>query len=213
MRSLFDTTARDGRPDTQQLLDESRKRMRVPLPAGERRLETLAALAFVAVAVAIALVQQHAQPFHTTSFALVVLVAIVAGRAALPVASGFTTPMALADVPSLFLLPPAAIPPAIALSYLIGRALDARAGRLAANRVWLGIPHATPTLAAAFVFAVAGPGAPDGADWPVYLLAMGAQLLLDAAAGALRAKLLDGQGGLAFFRETTWVYALDAALW
>jgi putative nucleotidyltransferase with HDIG domain len=213
MRSIFDTTARDDRPDTQQRLDESRKRLRVPLPPDERRLEGLAALAFASVVGVIAAAQHHAPQFHVTSFALVVLVAVVAGRATLPVASGFTTPMALADVPALFLLPPVAVPAAIALSYLIARGLDARAGRLAANRVWLGIPHATPTLAAALVFALAAPGAPDGADWPVYVLAMGAQLLLDGAAGALRAKLLDGQGALAFFRETTWVYALDAALW
>jgi putative nucleotidyltransferase with HDIG domain len=213
MKSLFDTTARDARPDTQQLLEESRQRLREPLPVKERRLEGLAALAFAAVAACVAVVQHDAPAFHPASFALIVLVGVVAGRAALPVASGFTTPMALADVPALFLLPPAAVPPAIALSYLIVRGLDARAGRLALNRVWLGIPHATPTLAAALVFALAGPGAPDGRDWWIYLLAMGTQLLLDAGAGALRAKLLDGERVAGFFRETAWVYALDAALW
>src|SRR4051794_9413799 len=108
MRSLFDTTARDDRPDTQQLLDESRKRLRVPLPADERRLEVVAALAFVAAVGVVAAVQHHAPAFQPASFALVVLVGVVASRAALPVASGFTTPMGLADLPAFFLLPPAA---------------------------------------------------------------------------------------------------------
>src|SRR3954469_23006079 len=168
MKSLFDMTARDARPDTQQLLEEPRERLREPLPLKERRLEGLAALAFAAVAGVIALVQHDAPAFHPASFALMVLVGVLAGRAALPVASGFTTPMALADVPALFLLPPAAVPPAIALSYLIVRSLDARAGRLAANRIWLGVPHATPTLGAVLVFALASPGAPSGSDWAVY---------------------------------------------
>src|SRR5215212_8403116 len=149
MRSLFDTTARDERPETQQLLEESRKRMSVPLPADERRLEAVAALVFAGAVAAIAAVQHDTVPFHVAPFLLVVVVATAACRAALPVGSGFTTPMALADVPALFLLPPAAVPPAIALSYLIARTLDARAGRLAANRIWLGIPHSTPTLAPA----------------------------------------------------------------
>src|SRR3954451_12166454 len=99
MSSLLDTTARDDRPDTQRLLEESRRRLGAPLDPKEKRLEALAVLLFAAAVGAIAVVQHHVVAFHATSFALVVLVAVAAARAPLPVASGFTTPMALADVP------------------------------------------------------------------------------------------------------------------
>src|SRR3954454_18959645 len=179
MKSLFDTTARDERPDTQQLLEESRERMRAPVPREERRVEVAAALAFVVLGGVVAFVSHHQHALRPASLALVILVAVAASRAALPVGAGFTTPMALADVPALFLLPPAAVGPAIALSYLISRGLDARAGRLAPNRIWLGVTHATPALGAALVFALAAPGGPDLADWPIYLAAIAAQVLFD----------------------------------
>ncbi|MEA2429499.1 MAG: hypothetical protein QOF37_3127, partial [Thermoleophilaceae bacterium] len=175
-------------------------------------VEGFATVLFLAVVAAIAAATHAGPPLRLWVVGLVFVVGMGCVRAQLPVASGFTTPMAVVDVAALFLLPPAAVPLTIAAVYLASRALDASSGKLAPGRIWLGIPHATTTLGPALVFALAAPGPPDGHDWPVYLLALAAQFACDFGAGAGREIVYDGCRPLEFLRETAWVYVLDLAL-
>jgi HD-GYP domain-containing protein (c-di-GMP phosphodiesterase class II) len=213
MRSLIDTAARDESPETQQLLEESRERMRKALDRRERRVEVVTTALFAAGTAAVALLASGGQPLRPAVVVFVILAGLVCVRAQLPVGAGFTAPILLAEVPALFLLPAGAVPPTIAAVYLLTRAIDAATGRLAPGRVWLGISHATPSLGPALVFALAAPGAPDPADWPVYLGAMVVMAAIDFGNGALHELILSGLRPAAFLRETAWIYVLDAVLW
>ena len=64
----------------------------------------------------------------------------------------------------------------------------------------------------ALVFVAAGSADPDLADWPVYLLALGAMFATDAAVSSFADRAGLGVPLRAVVRPTLWVYAVGAAL-
>src|SRR4051794_13157401 len=122
------------------------------------------------------------------------------------VGEGVTSPVVLALVPMLLLLPPAAVPLVFAAAQLAARVPDVVTGRAPAYRVMFGLGDSWFAIAPALVVAQTGvhPAA------LVIALALVAQMAADFAISALRVWAAVGVGPQ--WRGYAWVYAVDALL-
>jgi putative nucleotidyltransferase with HDIG domain len=128
------------------------------------------------------------------------------------VGSTYTVPLQLVLVPMLFMLAPEAVPLCVAAGLALGKLPEVLFGRKPPGRVLMAAGDSWFAIGPALVFAVASPGAPDGSDWAIYLLALAAQLGFDFAASSLREALNGGAWLRDQLRECRWVYCVDAAL-
>jgi HD-GYP domain-containing protein (c-di-GMP phosphodiesterase class II) len=131
-------------------------------------------------------------------------------RIDLPLA--WTSPVQLALVPVLFILPPWLVPVAMAASIVLARVPDVLRGRMVAARLLLAPANAWFTVGPAAVLAVAG--APSAADaGALLLLAMlGAQIGTDFAVSVLWQRLTCRVPLADQLKESYMVYAIDAML-
>ena len=81
----------------------------------------------------------------------------------------------------LFLVPVAVVPLLVALALILGGLPDMLRGRLHAERVFVRLAFSWHSIGPVAVFLIATPGAPSWGDWPIYVLALGAQFALDLA--------------------------------
>jgi putative nucleotidyltransferase with HDIG domain len=119
-------------------------------------------------------------------FALLVLATAVLGRLEFEVGSGFTVPTQLAFVPMLFVLPPAVVPLAMVTSIVLDRLPDLMRGRWHPQRLLSSVGDAWFAFGPAVVFVLAGISEPSLKDWPIFAVALGAQLAADMAGATLR---------------------------
>jgi len=92
------------------------------------------------------------------------------------VGSTYTVPLQLAFVPTLFFLPAALVPLCVVAAFLLVKLPEVLSGRKPVGRLLPAVGDSWFAIGPALVFAVAAPGQPDGHDWAVYLLALGAHL-------------------------------------
>jgi putative nucleotidyltransferase with HDIG domain len=198
-------------PAVEQALEASRERQGTGLTPRERAVEALVGGGFVAAAVALALLAPAAD-FQLSS-ALILVVALAAtSLVTFDVGSAYTMPLQLAFVPMLFVLPPAAVPLCVAAGLILGKLPAVIAERRPPSRVLMAVGDSWFAVGPAVVFAIAQPGAPDGRDVPVYLLALAAQLACDATAGFIRERLYGGLGLRDQVREMRWIHLVDTLL-
>jgi hypothetical protein len=112
----------------------------------------------------------------------------------------------------VFILPPGFVPVAVATALVLGKLPEVLARRRPPGRLLMALGDSWFAVGPALVFAIAAPGAPDGHDWPLYLLALGAQFLCDFTASSLRERLNAGASLTEQLRECRWVYLVDMAL-
>ena len=117
---------------------------------------------------------------------LLVAAAAVLGRLEFEIGAGFTVPTQLVFVPMLFALPPAVVPFAVAAALALDRAPDLVAGRLHPSRLLKTLGDAWFAVGPALVFVLADVREPSLADWPLYLLALGAQFAGDLGGSMVR---------------------------
>ncbi|HEX8157644.1 MAG TPA: HD-GYP domain-containing protein [Solirubrobacteraceae bacterium] len=118
----------------------------------------------------------HRGSIDVVDLSLLVLATAVLGRLEFEVSNGFTVPTQLAFVPMLFVLPPAIVPLAVIAATVLDRLPDLLHGRWHPQRLLLSVGDAWFAVGPALVFVLAGITEPSLADWPIFAIALTAQL-------------------------------------
>lgn len=127
---------------------------------------------------------------------------------------GFTSPCQLVFVPMWFAVPPAFLPVLVAAGLLLDQILTivATKRRRHPMRVLSSVPDAWHAVGPAFVLGIAGATEPTLTDWPVYLAALAAQVLVDSTVTTVRGWVDLGIRPELHLRVMAWVFVVDAAL-
>ena len=199
-------------PVTETLLQLGRKRHLDGRDA--RRLlvtEATAAAAFLLAAGALAVFGSSARPFSVWPLAATVFAYVAAARVRFQVGSAWTDPTQLVFVPMLFVLPTPFVPLIVAACFVADQLPQASGGRLPLTRALARVGDSFYSLGPAFVLVLLGGQVFSWANWPLYLLALLAQILSDATAGLTRtwfAERVRPRDQLPML----WLYATDACL-
>ena len=198
-------------PELERLLDASRSNRRARLLTRELMADGAFALVFLAAAVALAVLGDSGSTPLFTGACFVSAYALLAG-ADFQSGAGFALPTQLVFVPMLLLLDPSEVPLMVALALALKHAVRTLQGHQPAERVIVGISDAWFSFGPALVLVLLDPGAPAWSDWPVYVAAMGAQVLADAIVSPLRAYLCVGIAPRQVLREIFEAYRVDLLL-
>ena len=197
---------------TQRLLEGGLSRRPERLLAREQLADGAFAAAFLVAAVLLA---WHAPADRTLNpglaLALVAAYALV-GRAQFVLGAGFAVPTQVVLVPMLLLLPTPTVPLLVALALVLTTYGDALRGRASSDRAVLSVADAWYALAPALVLILGDAQTPDWEDWPVYLLAFGAQLALDSAITAARVWACLGESPRVILGELRTTHRVDSLL-
>jgi putative nucleotidyltransferase with HDIG domain len=198
--------------DAEALFARGRSRARLRAQGREQRVELTAAALFLAVATAMALAFASPRSLDLPTLAILVVAYVAASRAKFDIADGYAVPTELVLVPMLFLLPTPLVPLVVALSWVLGRLIDAAVGHASVWRSLHAVADCWHAAGPALVLCAAGAQTFGWSDWPVYLAALAAQLAFDFGTSAGRAWLIDGTPPWTALPLVAPVYALDAAL-
>jgi HD-GYP domain-containing protein (c-di-GMP phosphodiesterase class II) len=204
------STSQTSNPD--ELFARGRNRARLRAQGRERKVEFATAGLLLAVAATMALTLSSPRGLDPGTLAILVVAYVAASRAKFDIADGYAVPTELVLVPMLFLLPTPIVPLVVALSWVLGRLIDAAVGRASVWRSLHAVADCWHAVGPALVLAAAGAQTFGWDHWPVYLAALAAQLLFDFATSAGRAWLIDGTPPWTALPLVAPVYALDAAL-
>ena len=194
------------------LLEASRARVGTAFDRREVVIEGLVAVSLAAVAIAMAVFSPGEGTLPAGISVVLIVLYAAARQVGFEVSTGYTCPVVLVLVPMLFLLPPELVPAHVAAGLLLGALISRSRGRRMSARAVLAVGASWHAVGPALVFVLAGVTSPDLADWPVYLLALGAMFITDAAVSAFPERVALGVPLRAVIRPTLWVYAVDAAL-
>lgn len=198
--------------DQERFRQEGRARTHRSLGGREGVVRAVAAVAFLVASALLALATPHGELDLPLSIALVGGLAIVS-RVKFDIGVGYTAPLQLVLVPMLLLLPPAAVPGAVALGLVLGRLPDVLRGRAHVDRLVVSIGDAWFVIGPAVVFAVADLDAVSLDHWPIYLAALVAQFVCDGVAGGLIDWAALGVKPRLQARAFAWIWATDLLLW
>ena len=199
-------------PDVIELFEEAQERVTRRLSRRERLVETLTAVAFLAVAVPMALLlPEHRELSVPLAVSLVVAYALAA-RVKFPVGAGFTVPTEPLFVAMLFALPVGSVPLFVAAGFLLAELPDYLRRRTHPERAVLPLGDAWHAIGPALVLSLAASGEPTWSDWPLYVAALASQFALDLATMTAREWLALGIPPAAQLRERAWLYLVDAML-
>jgi HD-GYP domain-containing protein (c-di-GMP phosphodiesterase class II) len=199
-------------PDEQQVIEEQRARRLQRLALRERVALVLFTGGFAVAACLTALgFHSHRSPSALT-FALLVAAYAAAFRLDFEIGTGSAVPTQLILVPMLFVLPVGFVPLAVAAGIVLGTLDHCVRGDLHVQRVLLPVVNAWHAVGPAVVLGVVAERGPRLSDWPIYLAALAAQFLFDAASAAGREWVALGVRPCVQLRAMTSVYAIDAGL-
>jgi len=196
----------------EQLYARGRSRALIRASGREMVVEYAAAYAFLAVALAMALLLDSPRSLQAPELLVLVGAYVFASRARFDIADGYTVPTELVLVPMLFLLPTPVVPLVVSLSWALGRLVDHLTGTVSVTRAFHVFGDCWHAVGPALVIVAFGAQTFSWGDWPVYVLALAAQLAFDFASSAGRAWLIDRTSPRVVSRAIAPVYALDAAL-
>jgi HD-GYP domain-containing protein (c-di-GMP phosphodiesterase class II) len=165
--------------------------------------------AAVAVLYAIAPDVRDADPFLVVLSIALICMAHVA-RIDLPLA--WTSPVQLALVPVLFLLPPWLVPLTMAAAIILTRLPEVLRGQVVPARILLSPGNAWFTVGPAAVLAFAGAPSAAEAGLPVLVAMLAAQIVTDFACSSIWMFLTTREPLSVQIKEAYLVYAVDAAL-
>jgi putative nucleotidyltransferase with HDIG domain len=152
----------------------------------ELAVEAASAAAFLVTAVAMAVLIPSERDFDPVLAGALVGIYALMARVRFPIGYGFTVPTQLVFVPMLFLLPVGAVPLVVAAAMVLRNVPEYVHGERHPTRVLLAIGDAWHSVGPAAVLAAAGLAAPHLGDWPVLLLALTAQIVMDDLVSTLR---------------------------
>jgi HD-GYP domain-containing protein (c-di-GMP phosphodiesterase class II) len=202
-----DFTLTMATPPASSLADEERRLSRL-----EARAECVVAAALFAAVAALLVFDPSPRDADPRLFVLsVALIALSHGaRIDLPLA--WTSPVQLALVPTLFLLPAWLVPMAMMAGIVLARLPDVLGGRTAAARLLLSPGNAWFTVGPAAVLAAAGSPPPHEAGLPLLAVMLVAQVSADFIASSLFHLLTRQASVREQLGESATVYAIDTAL-
>jgi HD-GYP domain-containing protein (c-di-GMP phosphodiesterase class II) len=198
--------------EAERLFARGRERTVLPAYGRERMVEAGTAIAFVAVALAMAFLIPSPRALDGLTLAILAGTYFIVCQAQFDIADGYTVPTELVLVPMLFLLPTPAVPLIVSLSWALGRVVDHATGRTSVHRAFHVFADCWHAVGPALILIVAGAQIFSWTDWPVYVLALFAQFAFDFGATATRMRLIEGSSPRVELRLIVPVYALDAAL-
>ena len=199
-------------PELERLFVTGRARARLRAKGRERLVEGCMAAAFLLVALTMAVGLSSPGSLDPEARLFLAVAYVFACRARFEIADGFTVPTELVLVPMLFLLPTPAVPLVVSLSWALGRLLDFLSGDTSVHRAYHVFGDCWHSVGPALVLIAAGAQVFSWHDWPIYALALAAQLGFDFASTSVRAGLIDVISARAEARLLAPVYALDGAL-
>ena len=179
-------------PAVAELLRSGRPRTAMALERREALPEALAGALFLAAALGLALGFDAEREWHAGQAVVLVALFAVASRVELDVGAGYTIPTQLVFVPMLLLLPTPWVPLLVCAGWAAGRLPAVARGGIHPSRLLLVPPNCWFSVTPALVLVALAAQTPDWSDWPVYLLALGAQFTTDVATGSLREWLANG---------------------
>lgn len=181
----------------------------------ERRelvIEGALAALFAVVAAAVAIAVEPGRAWSWPTVLALVAAYAAASRVQFQAGAGYTAPTQLLFVPMLFAAPLSAVPLLVVAANALGRLPDYVAGREDPRKAVFDVNDGWHALGPVLVLAAAGAGDPAWGDWPVYVVALAAQVAVDGGVAVLRERLLLGAAPAAVLRVLAWVWLVDALL-
>jgi putative nucleotidyltransferase with HDIG domain len=191
--------------------EQARARRLEPMGRRELAAQALVASLFLVAAGALLAFGRH-DDVDALDLVLLIVATAALGRLEFEIGAGEAVPTQLVFVPMLFVLPPAIVPLAVAAALLLDRIPGVLTGRWHAERLLTGLGDAWFAIGPALVFELGRAGAPALGDWPLYLLALLAQFVGDAAGSGLRARLAHGVAAPDVLRALREVWFVDLLL-
>jgi signal transduction histidine kinase len=203
----------DDDADEIQLLAQGKPRHGEPLASRDLKVECAVGGAFLVVALAMALTLEPQREWHVGhAVALCVLFAL-AVRLNFDVGAGYTSPVQLAFVPMLLLLPTPWVPLLVAGSWLLGKLPDHLAGRAHPTKAIFVLGNSWFAVGPALVLVLGDAQTPEWRHWPVFLLAIAAQVVCDVSSGHLREWAGRGIAPRLLLELFSWLVLIDVLLW
>ena len=196
----------------ERLLEDSWHTRSRRLPRRELISELVAASLFVAVVTAIALSSDAATGFQPGVAVVLIAVYVVLGRIEFPVGGGNVVPTHLALFPMLVLMPPAAVPAAVAVGLLGAKLWDYVRGQGPLDRTLFAIPDAWHAVGAALVLVAVNAPRLDPGDLPLVAAAFASCCAFDAGSAMLREIAARGIAPTLQVRVLALVWVVDACL-
>ena len=175
-------------------------------------VEAWTAISFLVVALAMALLLDSPRALDLPTLAVLVAAYMATCRAKFDIADGYTVPTELVLVPMLFLLPTPIVPLVVSVSWALGRLIDYAQGTTSVHRAFHVFGDCWHAIGPALILVIAGAQVFAWDEWPVYVVALFAQLAFDFGANTVRTWLIDGTSARAELSLIAPVYALDIAL-
>ncbi len=194
-----------------ELVEQARSRQVRPLTPRERITGTAMAVAFLAVAVPLA-VTSGAGLSDLPALALCIAVYAAASVVEFEVGTGSAVPTQLVLVPMLFALPLGIVPLAAAAGYVVGDVARAAFRGGHRPRPVLLVGSSAYAIGPVVVLLAFGGGEPAWDRWPVYVAAFAAQFGFDAASTIIGDVCALGVRPSLSLRTIGWVYGIDALL-
>ncbi|MEO6497211.1 MAG: HAMP domain-containing sensor histidine kinase [Solirubrobacteraceae bacterium] len=191
---------------------QGRSRDSRTLSARELVVESVAGVLFLAAAIPLAILGASETPWRWDVGVALVIVYAIAVRTRFDIGPDYTPPTQLVFVPMLLVVAPQYAPLIGLAGALLGWAPSVLRGRR--HPSWLLVEPANCWFAIgpALVLTIAGTTGPNWGDWPVYALALAAQLAGDLAAGAARERAIVGATPHVEPRALAYIWSIDVAL-
>jgi HD-GYP domain-containing protein (c-di-GMP phosphodiesterase class II) len=157
-----------------------------PLRGRELAAESVTAGAFLAVAVALAVLLPAERDFDVPLAVTLVATYGLMARVHFPIGYGFTIPTQLVLVPMLFLVPLGAVPLLVAAGMVLGGLPEYVRGDRHPARALAAIGDSWHAVGPVAVLAAAGVTEPHLGDWPVLVAALAGQVMTDNVVASLR---------------------------
>jgi putative nucleotidyltransferase with HDIG domain len=178
----------------------------------EYRAELAVGLPFVLAATALAMLGSSGRTLAVGPAIVLVLAYGALSRVRFHAGAGHTVPTQLVFVPMLFTLPTQLVPLLVLAAMIAGNLPDYARGALHPGRALMLPGDAWHAVGPALVLVLAHATTPTWGDWPWYLLALGAQFVVDLGVYAARARLALDIPGRDQVRVLAWVWLVDALL-
>jgi HD-GYP domain-containing protein (c-di-GMP phosphodiesterase class II) len=201
----------ERRIELDELVEASRERVAFQLRGRERITTWAGAAAFLAGAIALAELSHAGDGSRLWLDGLLVAAYALVSTVEFEIGNASAIPTQLVFVPMLFLLPPASVPPLVALALILGVLPRLRTG-MPPGRLAVQLTSALHTLGPATVFAIAGAPPARESSWPILLIAVGSQLVIDFVWAFVHGRIVFGITISELVRVISWVYAVDTLL-
>ena len=163
------------------IVEDGRRRIGSRLYGREQLITLASGAGFLVTALAIRAMAEVGPRPSLGVIALLILSYAVLSRVEFELGSGTMLPTELVLVPMLFLVPAAEVPLLVAFAFILAGLPEMLRGRLHVDRIFVRLAYSWHSIGPVAIFLIATPGAPSWGDWPIYLLALGAQFALDLA--------------------------------